>query len=280
MIRFNLAEVAASNSRGTGQPARAKGTIVKLPRIEETIGSVNSYKIALRTMLRGIAKDVRENILPVALAEIKARKAEERLQRDMGGEELEGLRLVTETLVAAATGLVGRIIGLESQRHSKQFMRQARRALGIDLAAVIHDEDLGEYLRTASARNASLIKSLSEDAIKRVEQTVIAATIDGDTATKLRAELTKQFGVLNSRANLIATDQMAKLNSDLNMIRHTQAGIAEYFWQTAEDEKVRAEHNALNGQKFRYDRPTTEKDGLRPGQPIRCRCIAIAVVQF
>ncbi|MEF2554325.1 hypothetical protein VQ042_23915 [Aurantimonas sp. A2-1-M11] len=38
-------------------------------------------------------------------------------------------------------------------------------------------EDLAEYLTTAAARNASLIKSLGDDAIKRVEQATYQAIL-------------------------------------------------------------------------------------------------------
>jgi SPP1 gp7 family putative phage head morphogenesis protein len=57
-------------------------------------------------------------------------------------------------------------------------------------------------------------------------------------------------------------------------MRHKAAGFTKYQWTTSGDERVREEHVDLDGNIYRYDEPTDEQDGLQPGQPINCRCLA------
>jgi SPP1 gp7 family putative phage head morphogenesis protein len=84
----------------------------------------------------------------------------------------------------------------------------------------------------------------------------------------------------DNRAKLIARDQTAKLNSDLNRFRQDQAGVDKYVWRTSQDERVRARHRGLEGKVYEWGEPTGAEDGLPPGQPIQCRCVAQGVVEF
>lgn len=238
---------------------RAKGTEVVLPGIEESAGGKAAYLKALRAMLREIAGF--------------ARGAQTEY-------DLQELARIAVGLTSIANKTVRRILSLEAQRHTDTFIGTVKRALGINVRDLVKQEDLGEFLRLASARNASLIKSLSDDTVKRVEQAVLDNLIAGNSRETLRKKLVEDFGIADSRAKLISQDQMAKLNADLNEYRHTQAGITEYDWSTSRDERVRPRHRALEGKRYRYGQPTGAEGGLPPGKPIRCRCIAKAVVEF
>ena len=108
----------------------------------------------------------------------------------------------------------------------------------------------------------------------------VSAVLSGDTSANLRKTLAREFGLSDSRAKLIARDQIGKTTADLNRLRHQQAGITEYDWSTAADERVRPLHRALNGRRYKYGEPTGAEGGLPPGQPVQCRCVALAVVEF
>lgn len=238
---------------------RAKGGKAVLPAIEETKGGKASYLKILREMLRELGQ--------------RGRAARSEF-------DFETLSALATRLSMAAEMIVSRIIRLEAQRHTATFMATAKRTLGIDLADVVLQEDLGDYLRLASTRNAGLIKGLANDAVKRVQETVTTALINGTSVKQLQAELTKQLRISDRRAQLIAQDQMAKLNADLNRIRHEQAGVVEYQWMTSRDERVRERHRPLEGKVYKYGESTGAEDGLAPGQPVRCRCIARGIVVF
>lgn len=255
---------------------RPKGAEVALPPIQERIGSVKAYRAALRKMLREVAKEIREGVIPAYQAE-----------RRRGGLTLDGpedwfasLYSLRRALTATAEQTMRRVLDLEAERHTERFIETARSALGIDLTAVIRREGIGAALNTARARNVSLITGLADDTIRGIEQAVHVAHANGQSVKALRAELQKKFGIAGRRADLIAQDQMSKLTSDLNKIRQTEAGIEEYVWSTSKDERVRSLHRSLDGKKYKWGEATGAEGGLPPGQPIRCRCQALGVVVF
>lgn len=236
-----------------------KGSRLTLPGIEETLKNKTAYLKLLRRMLREISK--------------MGRTARTQF-------EFELLNQLASRLGMMAEGSVNRILRLEAQRHTELFKQTVLRVTGVSLADVVLQEDLEDYLKAAAMRNAGLIKGLGSDAVKRVQEAVSSAMISGMPARQLQAKLTEQFRISDRRAQLIAQDQMSKLNADLNRIRHEQAGITEYIWSTSRDERVRERHRALEGKIYKYGQPTGAEEGLPPGQPIRCRCVARAIVQF
>ncbi|MDE0922393.1 minor capsid protein [Aurantimonas coralicida] len=258
------------------QQKTGRGSIT-LPPIQDNKGAQTEYLRALRAMLRSLAATVRSDVLPAAEAEI-ARQRSAMTQDALGEFVFEGLKQLAVRLGVIAEGMVGRILRLETERHTKKWLASVRSTIGIDLAAVVSQEDLAEYLTTAAARNASLIKSLGDDAVKRVEQATYQAILQGQTAAQLRKRMTEEFGVLDSRAKLIARDQVSKLTSDLNRRRHEQAGVTSYVWMSSRDERVRERHRALDGKEYKYGEPTGAEQGLPPGQPIQCRCVARGIV--
>ena len=66
MIRYRLAELAQH---------RRKGTTAQLPPISGSLTAEREYLKALRVMLRELARETRENIVPLAVAEIQANRA-------------------------------------------------------------------------------------------------------------------------------------------------------------------------------------------------------------
>lgn len=268
MIRYSLASIA---------PGRPKGSTAQLPVIAGTLASERAYLKALRIILREMARETRQNIVPLAVAEIEAKRV---MTSDADRSWFRRLLEMSIDLVISAEGMIGRILMLEAERHTDRFIESVKRTIGIDLAAVVRQGDIGSYLETAALRNAGLIKGLSDDMVKRVQTTVMNSVISGQPAKELRSELTRQFQIEDRRAQLIARDQTAKFNSDLNRIRHQQAGLTEYTWRTSADERVRQRHRELEGRVYRYGEPTGAEEGLPPGQPINCRCIAQAIVTF
>lgn len=267
MIRYDLARLAE----------RRKGTVQPLPAIHGSLGAETAYLKALRAMLREMAAETRETIVPLAVAEIAANRA---MTKDTDRAWFERLVGLTVRLTMIAEQAVNRILGLEAKRHSETFMATAKRALGVDLSAVVRQEDLGDLLRDAALKNAQLIKGLADDVTKRVSLTVMNAVINGTPAKDLRKELIRQFGLSDRRAKLIARNEIASFNADMNRIRHVQAGVTTYTWRTSADERVRPLHRQLDGKVYKYGEPTGAEDGLPPGKPINCRCIAQGVVKF
>ena len=269
MLKYNLASLAASAG------VLAPGTRVKLQPIDYRNSTQTAYLKAERVMLKAIAAEVRQTLIPAAQADKRRR-----LTRDVDQSSFDQLRALSATMARISGDMVERVLRLESIRHTETFRDEARRALGLDLSAIVRQEDLDDYLKTAMARNTSLIKSQADDVVKRIEQAIIQNELAGRSVKDLKAVLVDQLGIADRRAQLIARDQTAKLNSDMNRIRQEQAGIESYEWVTSGDERVRPLHKGLSGNEYSWGQPTGAEGGLPPGQPIQCRCIASAIVDF
>lgn len=267
MIKFNLADLS-----------KRKGSSVVLPEIQEGLGSRRSYLAILRRMLKAISAEVSRDII----SRYEQEQSFERSFKDAAPDDswFTSLAQAVELLTGAASAMVDRVLNIEATNHTKKWMRTTSKALGINMEMLVKKEDLDDYLRAAARRNSTLIKSLGTDAIERVERETIAAYLRGDRPHQLVSILKKEFGALDNRAKLIAYDQLSKLNADMNRIRHEQGEIEEYIWSTSADERVRPLHKAINGRKYRYDEPTDAEGGQHAGQPIRCRCVARAVVEW
>lgn len=260
--------------------SKPRGTRVLLPEIHESLAQEAQYLKVLRSMLRQLAKQVREDVMPAYAADLASKKLARRMITDVDADIWARLRQFGDLLARVATGMVGNILGLSAKKHTKNFVSTAKKALGIDLSAIVREEDLQGLLDAASIRNASLIKGLSDATIARVSNSVMAAVMAGTPAKDLRLTLAKDFGFSDSRAKVIARDQISKLNADMNRFRHQQAGVNKYTWRTSADERVRPRHRALEGKVYAYGEATGAEDGLPPGQPILCRCVAQAIVEF
>lgn len=269
----NLAAVVSEKRSGRRTRFRVAST-------EPSRAADIGYLTAMRRFVRAAWAAVQADVLP---AVEKARtRARDGLTRDDAGTD-EALRkferLLARKLTRTAYETVERVLRLERRRNTKQFVTAVKSSLGIDLSAVITEGGLEEQFQAILKRNADLITKLADTTREKVRLAVEEAVISGMPVKDLKDRLAHDFGVLDSRAKLIARDQVAKANSDLNQLRQQQVGVEEYEWSSSRDERVRPLHRELNGRTFRWDQPGPDA-GLHPGQPIQCRCVAIAVINL
>ena len=135
-----------------------------------------------------------------------------------------------------------------------------------------------------TAENVSLIQGVTSEQISDIEQAVQRLVRRGASATEIRNEIQSIMESTRARAKLIGRDQTAKFNGRLTELRQKQLGVEKYKWRTADDERVRSSHAALDDTTQRWDSPpVTVTSGKRagernhPGQDIQCRCIAEAI---
>ncbi len=129
--------------------------------------------------------------------------------------------------------------------------------------------------------NASLIQGLTEEQIRDVEQSVFRNVRAGAGTARIQEDILSILNGLKGRAKLVARDQTNKFNGRLSELRQKALGVTEYTWRTAQDERVRPTHQALDADVIAWDSPpVTVRSGRRageqnhPGQDIQCRCIA------
>lgn len=252
--------------------ARPRARRVMIPIIGESIAFEKAYLKQLRRVNQAVAEGCRDIVIP--------RYGEKLLTMDADASSFNALRLLVNAMVRMVSASLGDLLQLEATRHTKKWLANARSAFGIDLKAVVSEGDLGSFLDIAALRNASLIQGMADDVLKQIAVETTNALLNGESVARLKVRIQERLGVSDARARLIARDQTSKLNADLNQKRHTDAGIDSYVWRTSADERVRPRHRDLEGKTYKYGEPTGAEEGLPPGKPIRCRCIAQAVVEF
>lgn len=155
---------------------------------------------------------------------------------------------------------------------------------------------LAEWVET----NRKLVKSLSGEALTRMESMVLEAIQTGQRPEELVPRihnLNRSTGI--HRARLIAADQIGKLQGLLTEQRSLAIGMDTYIWQTAMDERVRGNprgkyptarpsHWAAQGKVGVFGKgdvwvvdgkqvPRRSGDPVgAPGMEIRCRCVSLS----
>jgi len=147
-------------------------------------------------------------------------------------------------------------------RHSKREFER----LGINLA---EEPEMGKLIKSWRRHNVDRVGGLLDDELDTLEE--LLANSVGRTPKQLTARILERLDVTTRKAQYLARNQTLTLNGQINARRQQAAGIEEFIWSSSGDERVRDEHQDLDGKRFRYDDPPSE--GV-PGEPPNCRCVA------
>jgi SPP1 gp7 family putative phage head morphogenesis protein len=171
--------------------------------------------------------------------------------------------------------------------NAEQWAKITNAALGVPLFQ--NEPWLADSLSSFIQENTALITKLSEEVRFNIQSVINRGVRQGLRHETIAKELRKTiFRNAKNRAKLIARDQVNKWNGQLTQLRQTEVGIAEYFWRTSKDERVRPSHKAMDGKLCRWDNQSLYKNSpedkkwlqrssiggveLHPGQDINCRC--------
>lgn len=171
---------------------------------------------------------------------------------------------------AALEPSVGPLFDRMSRDVQKATARTSR-LLGISA----NDIGLRGFVDQKRNENIALVENAHRVYARQVRELFEDPSNDGMRVETLAKRLLERGDVSESRAALIARDQTLKLNGQLAQERMQTAGVEGYVWSTSLDERVREEHQALEGQTFTWDNPP---EVGHPGQDFQCRCVAIPVV--
>lgn len=161
-------------------------------------------------------------------------------------------------------------IALKAASYNAQSMT---RIFGIDVRGT---SGIGPMIDVFRDRNVGLIQSLMTSQIQDVRTLLESAEASSMRVEDLRQHIVDRFGVSKSRADLLARDQVLKLNGQITKERQTRAGVERYVWTTSGDERVREEHAALEGQVFSWLAPPAVG---HPGDDYQCRCTAFPLIE-
>ena len=219
---------------------------IRLRPVAERTSAIIEYRLILVSVLRELRAEMNRSVIP-------AYQADRDFQLDSESWFVT-LKAVARNLVENAVQRVAALFRQESRSHARRLGTTIRRSTGVDIAPeIITGNSREERLaRDYIERNASLIRSVSDDTVKRIEQAVYAAKLDNQSTAQLSKSLQKDFRIVKNRADLIAVDQMASLNADLTQLRHQELGIEKYIWVTRGDDRVRRLHRQLNGNQYTW----------------------------
>lgn len=237
------------------------------------------YKQQLLAVVAKLRKVAREELLPELKrmeplyaagdgitrdAKVPRRPLESTFQRM--GQRIGGIEQTANRLAALA---VQRSAGAVDDR----LKAAIKSSVGVDISpALTQSGPILDALRAATKDNIDLIKSIPEQYFEKLGDAVGKNMERGMRFEDLAKEIERIGDVTESRAKLIARDQTSKMNGAFNQARQTSLGIDRYVWQTSGDERVRPEHDANDGEIFRWDSPPATG---HPGHDVNCRCVAI-----
>jgi SPP1 gp7 family putative phage head morphogenesis protein len=125
------------------------------------------------------------------------------------------------------------------------------------------------------------IRKLPQEAVQGLENWIVPTRLEGRRWDTIADELQARFAIEPRHAELVARDQIGKLNGAITEATQVEAGVEEYTWRTSGDRRVRDLHDDLADTTHRHDAPPesgTDGERLPPGLPIQCRCWADPVI--
>ncbi|MGL5301479.1 MAG: phage minor head protein [Weissella confusa] len=130
------------------------------------------------------------------------------------------------------------------------------------------------FLKQHISENVRYIKALGDDQVKAVSQAVYDGMTKGMKGADVADNIMKATSISYNRAKTIARSETGSAFGRLNKMKSQKAGIHHFRWQTMEDDRVRDSHKHLDRKLFNWD---DGWNGVFPGDPINCRCVATAV---
>lgn len=250
------------------------------------------FKRVANSYMRLLNKMLKER-----LPEIRDAAAREKDQNERHDDTSDLLAIVTKAFEEMASDLkkatddfplydrVEAMAKLTRKLSINEWKKQVKSTLGIELADDYYTGELFKQLMNEwIEENVDLIKSVPQDSLSKMRNLVLEGYRNGKPTTTIVKEIQKVYGMDRRHAQLIARDQIAKLNSQISRMQQEDAGVKEYIWSTSGDSRVREGHRRLNNKRFRWDDPPVvdPKSGRRahPGEDYQCRCVALAVFDY
>lgn len=237
------------------------------------------YKQQLLAVVAHLRKIAREELLPELKrmeplyaagdgitrdAKVPRRPLESTFQRM--GQRIGGIEQTANRLAALA-------VQRSADTVDDRLKAAIKSSVGVDISPVLTQSGpILDAMKAATKDNIDLIKSIPEQYFEKLGDAVGKNMERGMRFEDLAKEIERIGDVTESRAKLIARDQTSKMNGAFNQARQTSLGIDKYQWQTSGDERVRPEHDANDGEIFRWDSPPATG---HPGHDVNCRCVAI-----
>ena len=158
-----------------------------------------------------------------------------------------------------------------SMSHTDKAFQSALRSAGLTVRFT-QTEATRRAFDVALSGNVGLIRSIGQQYLSRVEDSVWRSVNAGYNMAQLSKELRKDFGVSERRAAFIARDQTNKAKAAIEKARRQELGITEAIWMHSHAGKEpRPSHVAANGKRFDVSKGMyLDGKWVQPGEEINC----------
>ena len=133
---------------------------------------------------------------------------------------------------------IQRPLSMVESNTTAQFLKNVNKAFGVDVSGMLKSEGIDAVMTSALQENVTLVTSLRDEYLKRIESIVYSGMQQGRYPTAIAKDLQEATGISWRRAKLIARDQVAKINSAVDSERSQNLGIEYYRWSTSSDTRV------------------------------------------
>lgn len=161
-----------------------------------------------------------------------------------------------------------------------KWVRSILSAADVDLSTVLTAGDVNDTLQAQIEWNVALIRDVSNEERRRIENAVFAGLQARKSADEVAREIADAVGMARARARRIAADQTTRLGSRLNEARQKQAGLTWYRWRHSAKLHPRNWHLARDGKEFPWEGEGSIPPNDRPGVPIFCGCVAQGIIKW
>lgn len=247
------------------------------------------YNVELKKIVRSINADIKKHIMPLVkqLAPDYAADADIVVTDNWVDLLSAALSYVRYKWTSPQFKQLANSLATNFIKTANQSNRQRNeRDFGINIYS--DSQTLTDYMQASVVDNVRLITSIPEQYLTQVDSIVMTNIRAGGRPSAIAKSLQQQLGVTERRAKMIARDQTAKVNGDLNRMRQQSAGFPYFEWIDSNDERVRDRHQYLTDHVtaygkgvYRWDNPPLSDKGIPiiPGSDYQCRCIARPVSQ-
>ncbi len=169
----------------------------------------------------------------------------------------------------------------KSIKHTNHAMQMALKDAGfvVDFKPSI---DVTEVARAIVGENVALIKSIPQKYLADVQTQVWQSVAAGHDLAALSKGLQSRYGITFKRAALIARDQNAKANAEIEAARRQELGITQAVWvHSGAGKEPRPSHVKAGADRLVFDLGKgayLEGEWVLPGQAINCRCTSKAII--
>ena len=262
----------------------------KIRPMKYPVGQEYAYRTSLLTMnrqLKLLLKRYMAPEVPGMVAEVTAiHLPTGEIRQDAGWQEtlhnvMQRVAKGIQPSVAKTKREMAAIGPRVNEYNKEEWRKLIRSQYGVNPTAENPDR-WNALLSNWSRNNALLIEDIPAKQMLQISEQTVEALRSGKSARDLADDIfeimSDRTDVGDSRAQLIARDQIAKLNGQFTKERQEDMGIDSYTWRTVGDERVRDTHEQVDGQVFSWASPPSETDGNHPGEDYQCRCFAEPVL--